>query len=42
MAPTPGVLFACYPISWIITLAAQMVMLIVIYRKQTQKLALGG
>ena len=37
---TPGGLFLCYPISWVITLIAQITAFFVIYRKQTRTLSL--
>jgi Na+-driven multidrug efflux pump len=40
--PTPECLFACYPISWTITLIAQMVMFFVVYCRHTQKRSIGG
>lgn len=40
--PTPECLFACYPISWTITLIAQMAMFFVVYCRHTKKLSLGG
>lgn len=39
---TPRGLFTCYPISWIITLAAQLAAYFIIYRKRTKNLTTGG
>lgn len=38
---TPGGLFLCYPISWVITLIAQMSAFWIIYRKHTLQLQKG-
>ena len=40
--PTAKVLFACYPISWTITLIAQMAAFATVYRRHIQKQNLGG
>ena len=40
--PTAKVLFACYPISWTVTLIAQLVAFVIVYRRHVQKQNLGG
>ena len=40
--PTPKVLFACYPISWTVTLVALLVAFAVVYRRHIQKQNPGG
>ena len=39
---TPRGLFTCYPISWIITLAAQLTAYFIIYRRHTKNMTVGG
>ena len=34
--PTPRCLFACYPISWVVTLLCQTVAFVIVYRKHVQ------
>ena len=39
---TPRGLFTCYPISWVITLAAQLTAYFIIYRRHTKNITVGG
>ena len=38
--PTPECLFACYPMSWIVTLSCQMIAFFVVYKRHAQSVAI--